>query len=213
MSDFTKKYPSVLLENAVNAIQELPGIGSRTALRLALYLLRRPKENVHYLTNSISTLRNDIKYCSICKMLSDNDICAICSDRSRDRALICVVENVQDVMSIEATGEYRGLYHVLGALISPMNGISPDDLHISSLLDRLDTLKEENISPEIIFALNASVDGEMTNFYLFKKLQAYNVTISTLARGLAFGDDLEYADELSLARSIQNRQLFNPNSK
>ncbi len=205
-----QNYPSKLLEDAVDAISSLPGIGSRSALRLALYLLRQPKENVRHFTDSISNLRENVKYCRTCMMISDGDSCSICSDRSRDHETICVVENVRDVMSIENTGQYHGVYHVLGGIISPINGIGPSDLTIRQLTDRVRALAENSSKAEVILALSGDVEGETTSFYIYRQLSPFGIKISTLARGLGFGDDLEYADELTLGRSIANRQIFKP---
>ena len=213
---YKENYPSKLLEDAVDAISSLPGVGRRSALRLALHLLKQPTENVHHFTMAIDRLRDDVKYCRYCRMISDDDVCSICSDRSRDHSLICVVESVRDVMSIENTGQYRGVYHVLGGIISPINGVGPSDLTIRELVSRIADLsahREERsdvaISPlEVILALSGDVEGETTSFYIYRQLSQYNVKVSTLARGLGFGDDLEYADELTLGRSIVNRQPF-----
>lgn len=216
---FKENYPSRLLEDAVDAISSLPGVGRRSALRLALHLLKQPVENVHHFTASIDRLRNDVMYCRHCRMISDAEICSICGDRSRDHNLICVVESVRDVMSIENTGQYRGVYHVLGGIISPINGIGPSDLTIRELVSRIADLQSEcthlegcsdiAVSPvEVILALSGDVEGETTSFYIYRQLAQYNVKVSTLARGLGFGDDLEYADELTLGRSIVNRQPF-----
>jgi recombination protein RecR len=212
---YKENYPSKLLEDAVDAISSLPGVGRRSALRLALHLLKQPSENVHHFTKAIDNLRDDVKYCRHCRMISDDEVCSICSDRSRDHGLICVVESVRDVMSIENTGQYRGVYHVLGGIISPINGVGPSDLTIKELLSRIVELKgagEDNgltSSPiEVILALSGDVEGETTSFYIYRQLSQYEVKVSTLARGLGFGDDLEYADELTLGRSIVNRQPF-----
>ena len=212
---FKENYPSKLLEDAVDAISSLPGVGRRSALRLALHLLKQPEENVHHFTAAINRLRDDVKYCRNCRMISDDDVCSICADRSRDHNLICVVESVRDVMSIENTGQYNGVYHVLGGIISPINGVGPSDLTIRELLSRIVELKgagEDNgltSSPiEVILALSGDVEGETTSFYIYRQLSQYEVKVSTLARGLGFGDDLEYADELTLGRSIVNRQPF-----
>ncbi len=213
MSSVYEKYPSKLLENAVDAIGSLPGIGSRSALRLALYLLRQPSENVHHFTEAIDALRDGVRYCRNCMMISDSDECSICSDRSRDRRTVCVVENVRDVMSIEDTGQYHGLYHVLGGIISPINGVGPSDITIDRLSERVAELVAGTDDPqdvEIIMALSGDVEGETTAFYIYRKIAPYGVKISTLARGLGFGDDLEYADGLTLGRSIVNRQIFKP---
>ena len=212
---FKENYPSRLLEDAVDAISSLPGVGRRSALRLALHLLKQPSENVHHFTSAIDRLRDDVKYCRHCRMISDDEICSICNDRSRDHALICVVESVRDVMSIENTSQYRGVYHVLGGIISPINGVGPSDLTIKELVSRVVELQgtgENNAlatSPiEVILALSGDVEGETTSFYIYRQLSQYDVKVSALARGLGFGDDLEYADELTLGRSIVNRQPF-----
>ena len=212
---YKENYPSKLLEDAVDAISSLPGVGRRSALRLALHLLKQPSENVHHFTFAIDRLRDDVKYCRHCRMISDDEICSICNDRSRDHALICVVESVRDVMSIENTGQYRGVYHVLGGIISPINGVGPSDLTIKELVSRVVELQgtgENNAlatSPiEVILALSGDVEGETTSFYIYRQLSQYDVKVSALARGLGFGDDLEYADELTLGRSIVNRQPF-----
>lgn len=216
---YKENYPSKLLEDAVDAISSLPGVGRRSALRLALHLLKQPQENVHHFTTAIDRLRDDVKYCRHCRMISDDDVCSICNDRSRDHSLICVVESVRDVMSIENTGQYRGVYHVLGGIISPINGVGPSDLTIKELVTRIGALQSEfkndaegdclTVSPaEVILALSGDVEGETTSFYIYRQLSQFNVKVSTLARGLGFGDDLEYADELTLGRSIVNRQPF-----
>ena len=205
---FKENYPSKLLEDAVDAISSLPGVGRRSALRLALHLLKQPVENVHHFTMAIDRLRDDVKYCSHCRMISDDEVCSICADRSRDHSLICVVESVRDVMSIENTGQYRGVYHVLGGIISPINGVGPSDLTIKELVSRVATHSDVANPIEVILALSGDVEGETTSFYIYRQLSQYNVKVSTLARGLGFGDDLEYADELTLGRSIVNRQPF-----
>ena len=211
---FKENYPSKLLEDAVDAISSLPGVGRRSALRLALHLLKQPEENVHHFTAAINRLRDDVKYCRHCRMISDDDVCSICADRSRDHNLICVVESVRDVMSIENTGQYRGVYHVLGGIISPINGVGPSDLTIRELVLRVAQSHigqhgTSSILPtEVILALSGDVEGETTSFYIYRQLSQYDIKISTLARGLGFGDDLEYADELTLGRSIVNRQPF-----
>lgn len=207
---FKENYPSKLLEDAVDAISSLPGVGRRSALRLALHLLKQPLENVHHFTTAIDRLRDDVKYCRHCRMISDDEICSICADRSRDHSLICVVESVRDVMSIENTGQYRGVYHVLGGIISPINGVGPSDLTIKELVSRVASEQGDmsNSPTEVILALSGDVEGETTSFYIYRQLSQFNVKVSTLARGLGFGDDLEYADELTLGRSIVNRQPF-----
>ena len=201
-------YPSRLLEDAVEAISSLPGVGHRSALRLALHLLKQPQENVNHFTRSIDDLRNNVRYCKVCRMISDNEICSICDDRSRDRNTICVVESIRDVMSIENTGQYHGLYHVLGGIISPINGVAPSDLTIHDLVERVECLCRDGQSVEVILALSGDVEGETTSFYIYRQLGKFDIKISSLARGLGFGDDLEYADELTLGRSIINRQPF-----
>lgn len=211
---YKDKYPSVLLEDAVEAISSLPGVGKKGALRLALHLLKQPQENVHHFASAVNRLRDEVKYCRECSMISDGDVCSICSDRSRDHRTICVVESVRDVMSIENTGQYRGVYHVLGGIISPIEGIGPSDLTIPRLVERVrDMVDREGNAPsdvEIIFALSGDVEGETTAFYIYRQISGLGVRVSSIARGLGFGDDLEYADELTLGRSIVNRQEFRP---
>lgn len=199
-----ENYPSKVLQNAVEAISSLPGVGSRSALRFALHLLKQDEGQILALSKAIASLSTDIHYCQQCNMISDEQTCSICADKRRDRNIICVVESVRDVMSIENTGQYNGLYHVLGGIISPINGVAPSDLSIDSLLKR--------VSPqtEVILALSGDVEGETTSFYLYRKLEPTGAKITTLARGLGFGDDLEYADSLTLGRSIISRQLFKP---
>ena len=213
---YKDNYPSKLLGDAVDAISSLPGVGRRSALRLALHLLKQPAENVHHFTSAINRLRDDVKYCSQCMMISDDGICSICSDRSRDHRTICVVESVRDVMSIENTGQYHGVYHVLGGIISPINGVGPSDLTVGQLVSRVASLcgPEQNedllqTSPEVILALSGDVEGETTSFYIYRQISKYGVKVSSLARGLGFGDDLEYADELTLGRSIVNLSALN----
>ena len=202
------KYPSRLLEDAVAAISSLPGVGSRCALRLALHLLKQPKENVHHFTQAIDRLADEVKYCRQCRMLSDGELCPFCGDTRRNHRQVCVVESVRDVMSVEATGQYGGVYHVLGGIISPINGVGPSDLTIKDLLSRLQLMPGPET--EVILALSGDVEGETTAFYLYRQIEPLGVTVSTLARGLGFGDDLEYADALTLGRSIANRQPFKP---
>ena len=199
-----EKYPSKALQDAVDAISSLPGVGGRSALRLALHLLRQPQENIHRFAEAIDRLGTDVHYCRQCSMIADGDECSICADTSRNHSQICVVENVRDVMSIEATGQYRGVYHVLGGIISPINGIAPSDLTISQLVGRVtgDT--------EVILALSGDVEGETTSFYIYRQLEKTGCRVTSLARGLGFGDDLEYADSLTLGRSIVNRVEFHP---
>ena len=205
---YKDNYPSKLLAEAVDAISSLPGVGRRSALRLALHLLKQPSENVHHFTSAINQLRDDVKYCRQCMMISDEEICSICSDRSRDHRTICVVESVRDVMSIENTGQYHGVYHVLGGIISPIYGVGPSDLTISQLVSRVASFGDPEA--EVILALSGDVEGETTSFYIYRQISKYGVKVSSLARGLGFGDDLEYADELTLGRSIVNRQIFRP---
>ena len=204
---YKENYPSKLLEDAVDAISSLPGVGRRSALRLALHLLKQPQENVHHFAQAVLNLRDQVCYCSECMMISDEQKCSICSDRSRDHNTICVVESVRDVMSIENTGQYRGVYHVLGGIISPINGVGPSDLTIRQLVSRVNALEGPG---EVILALSGDVEGETTSFYIYRQISASGVKVSSLARGLGFGDDLEYADELTLGRSIVNRQEFRP---
>lgn len=191
----------------MEAISSLPGVGSRSALRLALHLLRQPSDNIHYFASAIDRLADDVRYCKTCMMISDGDSCAICADKTRDHSTICVVESVRDVMSIEDTGQYRGVYHVLGGIISPINGVGPSDLNIRQLVERL---KAAEGPVEVILALSGDVEGETTSFYIYRQIEGLGVKVSTLARGLGFGDDLEYADSLTLGRSILNRQIFKP---
>ena len=205
---YKERYPSKLLEEAVDAISSLPGVGRRSAMRLALHLLKQPVENVHHFTSAINHLRDDVKYCRQCMMISDDDICSVCSDHTRDHHTICVVESVRDVMSIENTGQYHGVYHVLGGIISPINGVGPSDLTIRELVARVSEM--DPASAEVILALSGDVEGETTAFYIYRQIAKFGVKVSSLARGLGFGDDLEYADELTLGRSIVNRQIFKP---
>ncbi|HDZ41291.1 MAG TPA: recombination protein RecR [Bacteroidetes bacterium] len=197
-------YPSKLLGNAVNEFASLPGIGKKTAFRLVMHLLRQNESDVERFGESIIKLKKEIKYCKICFNISDNDICDICSDRSRDRSLICIVENIRDVIAIENTGQYRGLYHVLGGIISPMDGIGPSDLNIDQLEEKV---KSGNIG-EVIFALSTTMEGDTTNYYIYRRLVPYNIKITSLSRGVAIGDELEYTDEITLGRSIINRTPF-----
>jgi len=206
---YKETYPSALLTDAVEAISSLPGVGRRSALRLALHLLKQPAENVHHFTSAINGLRDGVRYCQRCRMISDDDICSICADKTRDQRTICVVESVRDVMSIEATGQYHGVYHVLGGIISPIAGVGPSDLTIKELTERVQALEDPQ-SAEIILALSGDVEGETTAFYVYRQIENSGVRVSTLARGLGFGDDLEYADSLTLGRSITNRQAFKP---
>ena len=212
MDPYGEKYPSRLLTEAVDAIGSLPGVGRRSALRFALHLLKQPSENVHHFTEALNNLRDEAKYCSVCRMISDDETCSICSDRSRDHSQICVVENVRDVMSIEATGQYHGVYHVLGGIISPINGVGPSDLTIDSLVERVGALSSGSDAgkAEVILALSGDVEGETTSFYIYRRIPGAGVRVSSLARGLGFGDDIEYADALTLGRSIAGRVPFKP---
>lgn len=204
-----RNFASTLLENAVNEFAKLPGIGRKTALRLVLHLLRQDEATVDNFGNAIMRLRHDIKYCKVCHNISDTDTCALCADTTRDSSTICVVENVREVMAVEATGQFRGLYHVLGGVISPMDGIGPADLEIESLVQRV----AEGGVKEIILALSATMEGDTTNFYIFRKLAPYDVRITLIARGVSVGDELEYTDEITLGRSILNRTPFSDSYK
>jgi len=199
-----QNYPSILLEQAVNELSKLPTIGRKSALRLALHLLKQDDTEVEDLANAIIQLKKEVKHCCVCHNISDADICQICSNTNRNASIICIVENIQDVMAIENTQQFNGLYHVLGGIISPMNGIGPADLEIASLIERV---KDGGID-EIIFALSPNMEGDTTAFYIFRKLADYNLQITTIARGVAIGDELEYADEVTLGRSIRNRISF-----
>jgi recombination protein RecR len=190
-----------LLKDAVDALSALPSIGEKTALRLALFLLRRPEEEAVRLGNALIRLRTEVRYCRICNMVSEGDVCPICADSHRDHSVICVVESVRDVMSIEETGEYNGVYHVLGGVISPMDGIGPDDLHIASLVERVSSEEVQ----EVILAISRGMEGETTSYYIKRLLSGKDVRISAIARGVGFGDDLEYTDSLTLGMSIKNR--------
>lgn len=198
------EYPSKLLENAVNEFASLPGIGRKTAFRLVMNLLKRDSEEVKRFGESIIRLHREIHYCKLCHNISDSETCSICSDEKRDRSLVCVVENIQDVMAIENTRQYRGVYHVLGGVISPVDGIGPADLKIDTLEEKV---KYGGVN-EIILALSTTMEGDTTNFYLFKRLYKYNVFLTTLARGVAIGDELEYTDEITLGRAINNRNPY-----
>jgi recombination protein RecR len=194
-------FSSKLLENAVAEFAKLPGVGQKTALRLVLHLLNQDKQEVERFSSTISKLRNEILFCSVCHNISDQSVCEICSSHKRDRSLICVVEDTRDVMAIENTNQYNGVYHVLGGLISPMDGVGPSDLQVDTLVERL----KENEAKELIFALSATMEGDTTLFYLHKRVKNFNITISTIARGIAFGGELEYVDEITLGRSIATR--------
>jgi len=204
-----QNFPSKLLQNAVNEFAKFPGVGRKTALRYVLWLLKQEKEEVEHLGDILSRLQNEIIHCSTCYNISDKDTCDICADESRDHQVVCIVENIKDVMSIENTNQYRGAYHVLGGIISPMDGIGPGDLHIFPLEERVKTRKIK----ELIFALSTTMEGDTTTFFLYRKFSAYPVKITTLARGVAIGDELEYTDEITLGRSIVNRMPFDPGTK
>jgi recombination protein RecR len=203
---YTDEYSSELLKDAVDAFSSLPGVGRKSALRLALYLLKQPKEKVEKFGNSFIRLRDEIRYCPECGMISDNGVCPFCSDGKRDRSMICVVESLREVLSIENTGQYHGLYHILGGVISPMDGIGPSDLPIDKLTERAD-LDE---TKEVILALSTGVEGDTTSYYIYKKLSGIQVNVTAIARGVGFGDDLEYTDCLTLGKSIENRTPFQP---
>ena len=203
---FRRNYSSALLEEAVDQLASLPGVGRRTALRLALHLLDEPRENVEQFAGSLVRLRNDIRRCPVCGMISDDGVCPVCSDTRRDAATVCVVESLRDVLSIENTGQYNGLYHILGGIISPIDGVGPGDLKIQPLCDRL----AQGRITEVVMALSTSMEGETTAYYLYKQISRFPVKVSAIARGVGFGDDLEYTDELTLGRSITNRQPFKP---
>lgn len=194
-------FPSALLENAVNEFAKLPGIGKKTALRLALHLIKQENAAVQHFSDSIATMRDQIKFCKRCQNISDSELCNICSNPSRRQELVCVVENIRDVIAIESTQQFHGVYHVLGGIISPLDGIGPDQLHIESLVSRV---AEGNIQ-ELIFALNPNIQGDTTIYYIGRKLKEFPLKITTIARGIAFGGELEYADEMTLAKSISNR--------
>lgn len=197
-------YPSQLLEKAVEEFSKLPGVGRKTALRLVLYLLRLNVEEVDVFSNSIAQLRHEVRYCRVCHNISDTDVCPICSDQHRDGSIICVVENIRDVMAIENTQQYNGLYHVLGGVISPMDGIGPSDLEIESLIQRVE---KEHVQ-EVILALSPTMEGDTTNFYISRKLQNQDVKLSVIARGISVGNELEYTDEVTLGRAILQRTAF-----
>ena len=196
-----EQYPSVLLERAVGEFSKLPGVGRKTALRLVLHLLRQPENSVEGFTDAISHVRNDIKYCRVCHNISETEVCPICSDTHRDATTVCVVENIQDVMAVENTQTYRGLYHVLGGIISPMDGVGPGDLEINSLVERV----AQGDIREVILALSSTMEGDTTNFYISRLLKPYQVKVSVIARGISVGNELEYTDEVTLGRSIVNR--------
>ena len=199
-----EQFPSALLERAVGEFAKLPGVGRKTAMRLVLHLLRQEPEAVEAFANAITTLKREAKFCKVCHNISDTETCRICSNPQRDASTVCVVENIRDVMAVEATQQYRGLYHVLGGVISPIDGIGPGDLQIDSLVERV---KAGGIN-EVILALSTTMEGDTTNFYIYRKLEPLGVKLSVIARGIAVGDELEYADEVTLGRSIVNRTPF-----
>lgn len=198
------EFSSKLLENAVNEMSRLPGIGKRTALRLVLHLLKQPKEQTGFLVEALTNMREDIRFCEGCHNISDTEICEICANKSRNHSVICVVEDIRDVMAIENTGQFRGVYHVLSGKISPIDGIGPSQLHITTLVEKV---KQGKVS-ELIFALSPTMEGDTTNFYIYKQIKDCDIITSAIARGIAVGDDLEYADEVTLGRSILQRVPF-----
>jgi recombination protein RecR len=195
------EFSSKLLEKAVHEMAQLPGIGKRTALRLVLHLLKQPTENTRYLSEALTTMREEVKFCSSCHNISDVAVCEICSNANRNHQIICVVEDIRDVMAIENTQQFKGIYHVLGGKISPMDGVGPSQLNINSLVDKVKT----GTIQELIFALSSTMEGDTTNFFIYKQIKDYDVITSTIARGIAVGDELEYADEVTLGRSILQR--------
>lgn len=199
-----QQYPSALLEKAVGEFAKLPGIGRKTALRLVLHTLRQSVSDVESFTEAVGRLRREVSYCEVCHNISDSPVCSICSDPKRDRSIVCVVENIQDVIAVENTQQFHGLYHVLGGVISPMDGVAPSDLQIQSLVSRV----EEGGVEEVILALGSTMEGDTTNFYISRKLAPFDVRLTVLARGISVGDELEYTDEVTLGRSIINRTPF-----
>ena len=198
------EFSSKLLQNAVNEVAQLPGIGRRTALRLVLHLMRQPENQTTQLSKSLTEMRSKINFCNSCHNISDHSVCEICANENRNKATICVVEDIRDVLAIESTATFKGIYHVLGGKISPMDGIGPSDLNIQSLVSKVKSGKVK----EVIFALSSTMEGDTTNFYIFKQIQSAEIQISTIARGISVGDELEYADEITLGRSITNRIPF-----
>lgn len=203
-----QSYPSYLLENAVNQLSKLPGVGRKSALRLALYLLHQDKEQVNDFAQSILLMKNEVKYCKVCKNISDSDVCQICSDPKRDASTVCVVETIKEVMLVEETEQYHGLYHVLGGVISPMDGIKPSDLEIESLVERV----AGGDIKEIVFALSPTMEGDTTAYYIARKLKEFDVKITTIARGISVGDELQYSDSVTLGRSILDRTEYRINN-
>lgn len=198
------EFSSKLLEKAVSEMAQLPGIGKRTALRLVLHLLKQPSDQTRFLSESLLTMRNDIRFCTSCHNISDTELCQICANTARNHQLICVVEDIRDVMAIENTGQYKGIYHVLGGKISPIDGVGPSQLNINSLIEKVNSGQVK----ELIFALSSTMEGDTTNFYIYKQINATDLILSTIARGIAVGDELEYADEVTLGRSILQRVPF-----
>jgi recombination protein RecR len=198
------EFSSKLLEKAVNEMSQLPGIGKRTALRLVLHLLKQPVEQTQFLSQALTTMREEVKFCKNCHNISDVEVCEICSNTSRNHKIICIVEDIRDVMAIENTNQFKGIYHVLGGKISPIDGVGPSQLNITTLVDKI----RKGETEEIIFALSSTMEGDTTNFYIFKQLKDFDIKTSTIARGIAVGDELEYADEVTLGRSILQRVPF-----
>ena len=203
------EFSSKLLEKAVSEMAQLPGIGKRTALRLVLHLLKQPSDQTRFLPESLLTMRNDIRFCTSCHNISDTELCQICANTARNHQLICVVEDIRDVMAIENTGQYKGIYHVLGGKISPIDGVGPSQLNINSLIEKVNSGQVK----ELIFALSSTMEGDTTNFYIYKQINATDLILSTIARGIAVGDELEYADEVTLGRSILQRVPFESSFK
>ncbi|MDL2282011.1 recombination mediator RecR [Parabacteroides sp. OttesenSCG-928-G06] len=204
-----QKYPSLLLENAVTELSSLPGIGRKTALRLALYMLRREESYTENFTKALQDLRKEVRFCKLCHNLCDDDLCSICASDKRDHSTVCVVESIKEVMAIENTGQYHGVYHVLGGRISPIEGIGPGDLQINSLIERA----QDGSVKEIILALSTTMDGDTTNFFIYRKLSSLDIQVSVIARGVSVGDELEYTDEVTLGRSILNRTRYSDSIK
>lgn len=203
------EFSSKLLEKAVSEMAQLPGIGKRTALRLVLHLLKQPSDQTRFLSESLLTMRNDIRFCTSCHNISDTELCQICANTARNHQLICVVEDIRDVMAIENTGQYKGIYHVLGGKISPIDGVGPSQLNINSLIEKVNSGQVK----ELIFALSSTMEGDTTNFYIYKQINATDLILSTIARGISVGDELEYADEVTLGRSILQRVPFESSFK
>ena len=203
------EFSSKLLEKAVSEMAQLPGIGKRTALRLVLHLLKQPSDQTRFLSESLLTMRNDIRFCTSCHNISDTELCQICANTARNHQLICVVEDIRDVIAIENTGQYKGIYHVLGGKISPIDGVGPSQLNINSLIEKVNSGQVK----ELIFALSSTMEGDTTNFYIYKQINATDLILSTIARGIAVGDELEYADEVTLGRSILQRVPFESSFK